>query len=765
MSSSSSGGSSGGGGFDFSGQYGTSRSVSDIKAAINSAQLQNKFAELEALIDELERAEQRDAAEAKAQAEAEAQAKAEEEAKAEDEANENQPGETPGDNPVDTGNTPNNDGSGIRQTIEGGFEYTFTANEDGTYNVYAYDPKGNLIDSFENQESTAFGEGTEINTIINDWYTAELTENYGDDWKNTESEWYQQNFGEQTEDPDTDTGTDTDTGNQTLDPETEDLLENVTFTAPDGTLIDFSEGNTNKGYRELEEKVDDAIEDYKNAEDDEEKEEALNVLIEADKNLEKFESNMADITEKALDQYKDEVAINDDLNDIIDSASTSEDEKEEARQQLLVSNARLNKLKDGYNRVNELNTKIIEETSADLSEVLNGDKDESSFLEDTKEILEWSAAGLGIIAGGTALWETWFGDDDIDTKSASELAKESVQAIKQNLPEAIALQKEFQPQITDLENQDNYAKLFGSDPANDFFSSDPKWQEGYDSYLLGPDGIAGSGDEPEAPLSKSDWLKQWMEANPETEDAKAYRDSYSAVGTQEKLLTRNMNNAANLYKPTEMGGMGFVEDDFRTKDQRKTMKLANELIDSPVNQMLEDSVMTELGKGGDMGDAYYGNMRNNILGGLAPSLSKQSGLLSGGVQRLAREMTGDNLRTLQARQSAASGYLNQRGNQLTNFSNLANANTVSSSSIFGLPSGSQIVGNQYAQSSQPTGSQLLADPTSAYAGAVGQQSILNDLLNYSTQESTSTKLTNTVNNLNNMMDFVDKGNELLNKED
>ena len=57
------------------------------------------------------------------------------------------------------------------------------------------------------------------------------------------------------------------------------------------------------------------------------------------------------------------------------------------------------------------------------------------------------------------------------------------------------------------------------------------------------------------------------------------------------------------------GGMGFTEDDFRTRDQRKTMKLANELIDSPVNDMLEDSVMSELAKGGDMGQEYYTNQK------------------------------------------------------------------------------------------------------------------------------------------------------------
>ena len=90
-------------------------------------------------------------------------------------------------------------------------------------------------------------------------------------------------------------------------------------------------------------------------------------------------------------------------------------------------------------------------------------------------------------------------------------------------------------------------------------------------------------------------------------------------------------------------------------------------------------------------------------------------------------MTGDYQRTLNNRQNQTTAYQNQRGNQLTNFSNLANANTVSPTSLFGLQSGSSQVGSTYQQASQPTGSQFLADPTTAFAGASGQQALMNSL--------------------------------------
>jgi hypothetical protein len=363
------------------------------------------------------------------------------------------------------------------------------------------------------------------------------------------------------------------------------------------------------------------------------------------------------------------------------------------------------------------------------------------------------------------LYETWFGGgDDIDTKSASETMAENIAAINENFGDVIETQKKFQPEINELENLSNYGKLFGTNPVTDLFNTDPKYEEGYNAYLNGPDGIPDSGDEPEEPLSKTDWLQQQIDQDPNGEYAQDFAASVSQVSATEKLLKRQMDNAKNVYLPEAEGGMGFTEDDFRTKDQRKTMKLANQLIDSPVNKMVEDSVMSELAKGGDMGQAYYTNQKNTILGGMAPSLAKQGGLLSGGVQRLAREMTGDYQRTLASRQNQAMNYNNQRASQLTNFSNLANANTVSPTSLFGLQSGSAQVGSTYAQAAQPSGSQFLADPTTAFAGASGQQALMNQLLNYASQDSFSTKVTNTANSANTLVDLLDKVQNL-NKED
>jgi len=755
---SSGSGSSSGGGSGVGGGTGGLPSSGDIQKKIDAID-PTKFTEMEALLMELEQALAREAEEAANQNN--------------NNGNQDPPSDpVPPSNPVDEGGTPNNDGSGIRHQMDGGYSHEFTVNEDGTYNYSIYDPTGELYYNVPDSKLDQFGQGDNAKEVIDNWFVSSMNEtNPG--WDDTTSEFFQNNFPDQytgeptVEEPTVEEPTGEEpTGEQPTGEQPtggEDPLADVSYTAPDGTTIDFSSGNTNKGYVELDNQIDGLIDDYEDAETDEDKESALALLNKADENLAKFAENMTEISDGVSKQYEKELAINKDLLEIINSDSASEEQIDEANKLLAVSSTKLNRLADGYNKVNNLNTRLNEETSKDLQAVLDGEEDEQDFFDKSLKALKWSALGVGTLAAGSELYDTWFGDEDtLDTKSASETMAEANEAIEQNLPKALELQKQFQPEIDNLENQSNYNKLFGVNPSSEFFNSDPKWQGEYDKYLLGPDGLANSGDEPETPLGKSEWLDQWMKDNPDSQDALDYRDSYSRVGAQEKLLQRNMTNASNLYKPEEMGGMGFAEDDFRTKDQRKTMKLANELIDSPVNSMLEDSVMSELGKGGDMGDAYYGNMRNNILGGLAPSLAKQGGLLSGGVQRLAREMTGDYQRTLQGRQQAAGSYLNQRGSQLNNFSNLANANTVSPSSVFGLPSGSQLTGQAYAQAAQPTGSQLLADPTSAYASSVGQQDLLNSLLQQASQQSTSEKLTNTYNSTNSLINLVEQGEDLLN---
>jgi hypothetical protein len=764
--SSGSGGTGGGG--NLGGGSGDLPSSSEIQAKIDTALIDGKFEEYYRLLDELEAALAREAEEANNNTETptdtgetETPTDTGETETPDTSAPPEEP--TPTTDPTDT-SIPDNNGSGIRHYFDSGFSYEFTANDDGTYNADFYDPSGSLVSGFDSAQLRSFGEGDVAQSVISSWYEGELNENF-EGWDDTASDYFKYNFPEQwtgTEDTPTDTGeteTPTDTGG-TEEP-VKDPLEGVTYTAPDGTEIDFSEGNTNSGYRELDNQIDDLIESYEDAETSEEEKTALAKLNEADENLTQFAENLVDIQTTINKEFEKEQAILDDLEAVAESASATEEEKIEAKRLIPIQQNKINRLADGHGKINDLVADINETTSKELTDVINGEKDENDLLDTTKEALKWTGLTMGVLAGGTSLYETWFGDDEVgSTKSASESMAEANAAIEQNLPKSLELQEQFQPQIDNLENKSNYNKLFGSDPAVDFLNSNPELQDQYKAYLLGPDGIQGSGDEPENVLTQQQWLEQWVQDNPDAPEASAYRDSYSRVGTQEKLLNRNMQNAKNLYTPEELGGMGYTPDDFRTADQRKTMKLANELIDSPVNTMLEDSVMSELGKGGDMGDAYYGNMRNNILGGLAPSLAKQGGLLSGGVQRLAREMTGDYQRTLQSRQSAAQGYLNQRGNQLTNFSNLANANTVSPSSIFGLPSGSQLVGNQYAQAAAPTGSQLLADPTSAYSASVGQQNIMNDLLAQANQQSTSEKLNNTVNTTYNLLDLIEKGEQI-----
>ena len=728
-SSSSSGGGSTGGGSNLIGGGGLSSE--EIRKKLNSIDPTRQFEEYERLILELEEAERREA-----------------------EGNTTTPNQgDPGETPPPPATTPPSDGSGVRNDLGNGWSYEYdTGSDPATATITIYSPDGQQYDRQTNIDVNSIGQNGVGD--LGQWYTDQLNNNVTN-WN--DPNYYNENGFDPTG------GVDPSQTTQTPTSTSGDPLSDTKVTLPDGSEYDFSLGNYNKSYDNLDNKVDALIDSYENAEGDEQK--ALyNRLQEVDKTLLESAEKMRDMSKLQMQMLESEVAKNKDMLDEYNSDSTSQERKEELNSLIGLSNQNIANLQDGWTKTTALADSFNKDIGEKIDKAVN-EGDDGDLLEDAKSFLTWTSIGLLALGTGVDLYETWFGDgDDIDTASPTETMAANIQAIKDNFGDVLDVQEQYQGQINELENLSNYGKLFGTNPVNDLFNSDPKYQEGYNAYLNGPDGIPDSGDEPANPLSESDWLQKQIDADPNGEYAQDFADSVSRVGTTERLLERQMNNAKNVYLPESEGGMGFTEDDFRTRDQRKTMKLANELIDSPVNDMLEDSVMSELAKGGDMGQEYYTNQKNTILGGMAPSLAKQGGLLSGGVQQLARQMTGDYQRTLNNRQNQAMAYQNQRGNQLTNFSNLANANTVSPTSLFGLQSGSSQVGSTYQQASQPTGSQFLADPTTAFAGASGQQALMNSLLNYASQDSLNTKITNTANSANTIVDLLDKVQTLNNKE-
>ncbi len=725
QSSSGSGGGSSGTSINVGGY---SKKVKDLYARLQGLDMMSQFDEYERVLDELELAMQ------------------------EEDANAPSPdGGNPDDTPTTTPTTtPPQDGSGIRHELGNGYSYEFdSSGYTNGADVRLYGPDGELINEQKAVNTDSF---PNLQDDLKTWYTGQLDTQF-EGWNDPTSDLNRTNYPEQFPTPETETSTETPTE-----------TPSTSVTLPDGSEYNFGLGTQNQSYNDLDTKLDDLIDDYSDAEGDE-KDKLLDNLQQTEKTLVKSAENLTDLSNQMAKKLSEEIALNKDLYDESVSDSTSEERKNEIAGLLASSNQKIEGLRNNYTRATELADNFNNDLATKIDKAVNGEDDGGDILEDAKSFLTWTALGTVALQAGTDLFQTWFGDDDsIDTKSSAEIMTENVQAIKDIMPTVLETQKQFQPEITELENQSTYGKLFGTNPLTDLYNSNDSYKQQYQQYLNGPDGVPNSGDEPTEPLSETDWMQSQIDADPNGEIAQSYADSISQVGASEKLLQRNMTNASNVYKPIEEGGMGFEEDMFRTEAQKKTMSLANELIDSPVNKMLEDSITTELGKGGDMGQEYYSNQKNNILGGMAPSLAKQGSLLSGGVQRLAREMTGDYQRTLNNRQNQAMQFQNNQQNQLTSFSNLANANTLSPTGLFGLGSGSQQVGQNYAQASQPSGSQFLADPTSAYAGAAGQQSLMQDLMNYANQQSFSEKLQNTTNSSNALFDVLERIQDI-NKED
>ena len=395
----------------------------------------------------------------------------------------------------------------------------------------------------------------------------------------------------------------------------------------------------------------------------------------------------------------------------------------------------------------ELNNQIHQEMQGVLMEgqadLEAGKPPDQSTMDKAKEYLMWTAIGTAGLKAGVDLFDTWFGDDDAPSMDPVENMKEMTRAYNEVLPEVVDTQRKLQPQITDIESFQRYQELFG-DPTAEMFQKYPELAEKFaEARAMDPS------------LNASGWLQSYMQSNPDDPASQDLRQRISQVGAENRLLSEKLEGASNLYKPEEQGGMGYAEDDFRSAGQKKIMGLADRMMDDGNQNMLRESIYGELAKGGDHSDTYFQAQKDKFLGGMAPSLAKQGGLLSGGAQRFARQMTGDYERTLQNRQSQAMNYEAQQANRLTGLSNLVNANTVSPTSAYGLNTGSQQVGQTYSGTGRQSGS-LLADPTTGYGTGMAQQKYATDMLNYANNDTFSGKLGETQVSTQSIMDVIDQ---------
>lgn len=667
------------------------------------------------------------------------------------------PPEAPGANPTDTGNLPPVDGSGIVHDAGSGYKFEFNASEtaEGQFDITTYYPDGSEIGTttgnFEDPED-ALGSARA-------WFTGQLDENF-EGWNDPNSyqnsqfpEQFPENQYNKPGGPGTDGEPDTEGDNLSLDIGDTDLK--------------FDIGTTNQDFNELDKTIDEATATINDSESSEEDKEAKRKLLEnIDANLVKGAEQLADLSAK----MKDEADLK--AKELSDTLEKYNSETDPAKQQELMGimntlTTDLNRVSDAFDRYKGLadgfNNRIAEDLANPDADLEKTDKSLSDYI------------GLGALVltgvGATAdLIEGILGDDEAPQMDNSQNMSELVSDLKKNLPEVIDLQKKLQPDLTNLDQTTKYQDTFGTNPFDDLYNKfNTEMDDGslfldseYEKYLMGADGILGTEDDivegSDGYKTKSEWFEGYVRDNPNSEIAQDYAQSISRVGQDEKYLSEKLDTAGNLFKPTEEGGLGFTQDQFRTDRQKKVLGFADDLMGSPVNDMLEDSVMSELAKGGDMGDEYFNAQRDQFMGGLAPSLAKQSGLMSGGAQRFARKMTGDYNQTLMNRQNQAGNYLSNRNNQISGISNLINANTINPLQLTGLNAGNSQV---YGQAGQPTG-ELLADPTTAYAGAVGQQRHMTDLLNYANQEDLSTSINKTANSAGTLGDVV-KGLESWNK--
>jgi len=381
-----------------------------------------------------------------------------------------------------------------------------------------------------------------------------------------------------------------------------------------------------------------------------------------------------------------------------------------------------------------------------------GKTPDPSTMDKAKEYLMWSAIGTAGLKAGVDLWDTWFGDDDqAPSSDPVQNMKDMTRAYNEVLPEVVDTQRNIQPQMTDIEGFQRYQELFG-DPTAEMFDKYPELADKFAQAKANDPNLTPSG-----------WLQGYMQSNPTDPASRDLRGRISQVGAENQLLSSRLESASNLYRPEEEGGLGFVEDDFRSAGQKKIMGLADRMMGDENNSMLRESIYGELAKGGDHSDTYFQAQRDKFLGGMAPSLAKQGGLLAGGPQRFARQMTGDYERTLQNRQTQAMNYEAQQANKLGSLSNLVNANTVSPTSVYGLNTGAQQVSQDYNRTGRPSGA-LLADPTTGYGAGVAQQNYASDLLNYANDPSLSTKLGETQVTTGNVMDMIEDYEKLKKKE-
>ena len=208
----------------------------------------------------------------------------------------------------------------MRKDLGNGWTYEYdTGSDPATATITIYSPDGQQYDRQTNIDVNSIGQNGVGD--LGQWYTDQLNNNVTN-WN--DPNYYNENGFDPTG------GVDPSQTTQTPTSTSGDPLSDTKVTLPDGSEYDFSLGNYNKSYDNLDNKVDALIDSYENAEGDEQK--ALyNRLQEVDKTLLESAEKMRDMSKLQMEMLGSEVAKNKDMLDEYNNDSTSEERKEELK--------------------------------------------------------------------------------------------------------------------------------------------------------------------------------------------------------------------------------------------------------------------------------------------------------------------------------------------------------------------------------------------------------------------------------------------------
>ena len=390
--------------------------------------------------------------------------------------------------------------------------------------------------------------------------------------------------------------------------------------------------------------------------------------------------------------------------------------------------------------INKTNEELQVGLDATKDEEGDDDEDAEGFLEKAKNFsgtIGTIAAGVGGVA---VLWELLFGEDKIPpTADPAKEMEKMAKAMTKIMPDLVKSQERYQPRTTAIEQYQKRQELFG-DPAAELFGEFPEMEELYASAKADDPG-----------LTRAEFLMDYARKFPQTEVARSFEKKLSQVGNMGDLSTAlteigrkdtldRMDAASRMYLSKDEGGYGFAPEQFRTEGQQQSVDFAKYMMDGGRMAELEESIYGDLAKGGDHDDGYYRGMSERVLGGMAPSLARQSGLLGGGPQRLARQMTGDYEKTKSNRQASAVNFENMLNSKGATASNVINANTLSATDAMGVSSG---LGGQVAQTYGTSGRSpgtFMTDPTTAYGANAATNSYMSQLGAFASQRDFATKM-------------------------